>query len=297
MLQRLLALDPNCMSLEFWKTCHLVPSSQVQPPESDPRYADAQRFIRWVHRRAPHYRAIHPMHPTYPEECTLLLMNTFMCGAFRLYGPVERYSQWLGSMSKKPVYQDYRQQLQLLQYHDPRTRWVLKAPVHKNNLDVLLAVFPDACIVQTHRDPVKVISSACSHIATLRGAFSDRVDPVRIGQQMLHGQSTEIARFVQQRDAEDPAQFLDIHFNQLMQDPVGAVRRICEYFHYPYTEVFEHRMRMWLAENRRDKYGRHRFRLEQFGLDARQVREAFADYYRRYSIQPDGAPSVDAKAA
>jgi hypothetical protein len=296
-LQRLLATDPGNRCLIFWQACRPAPPPRPETRDSDPRIAEARRFIRWLHRLAPHYDSIHPMHPTHPEECTILLMNTFICGAFRLYGPTDRYANWYGSVDKGPAYRDYRRQLQLLQYHDPGKRWILKAPEHKNNLDFLLPVFPDACIVQTHRDPLKVVPSACSLLATMRGVMSDRLDLHRIGRNFVQSQPGMLARVDQVRETADTAQFFDVHFNELMQDPIGAVRRIYEYFDLPYTDVFECRMQKWLTENHRGKHGRHRYSLEQFGLEPGQVRERFADYCRRYGVEPDGAPSSSAKAA
>jgi hypothetical protein len=297
MLQRLLAQDANCHSLTFWKACRPVLPAQTETPDSDPRVAEAESYLRWFHKLAPQCNSIHPMHPTYPEECTLLLRNTFVSMAFLVYGPVERYGEWYWSVDRHPAYRDYRCQLQLLQRHDPGKRWILKAPAHVNSLASLRAVFPDACIVQTHRDPLKTIPSVCSLIATMRGVVSDRVDPCQIGQSCLRDHDVRLTVGDRERERMDPAQFFDVHFNELMQDPIEAVRRIYEYFHFPYTAAFERRMRTWLTENRREKHGRHRYQLEQFGLTPHQVQESFADYCRRYGVEPDRAPSSNVKAA
>ena len=296
MLQRLLALDPHSRCLVFWQACHPAPLPAPEEYAKDPRFGEAQRFIRWLHRMAPHYNSIHPMHPTFPEECTLLLMNTFVSQSFRLYGPVRAYSNWYSTVDRRPSYQDYRRQLQMLQYGDHTRRWILKAPAHMRSLDALLSVFPDACIVQTHRDPLKVLPSACSLLATMNGVLSDHVDPVEIGRRILRSGPKLVSEGDHVRRSADPARFCDIHFTELMQDPISCVRRIYSHFNLPYTDLFERRMQQWLVENRREKHGRHRYQLEQFGLDPREIRERFAEYYQRHDIQPDGAPAKKAAA-
>ena len=58
-----------------------------------------------------------------------------------------------------PAYRWHRRFLQHLQSRHPGERWVLKSPGHLWCLDALLAEYPDAVLVQTHRDPLKVIAS------------------------------------------------------------------------------------------------------------------------------------------
>ena len=57
---------------------------------------------------------------------------------------------------------------------NPRQRWLLKAPEHQVHLDTLLKVYPDARIVQTHRDPIKCMASTTSLMGTLYSMRSDQ---------------------------------------------------------------------------------------------------------------------------
>ena len=58
----------------------------------------------------------------------------------------------------------FRRAIQLLLWQRPG-RWLGKTPHHLENLDALLDVFPDAKIIQTHRDPVRVVASYASMMA------------------------------------------------------------------------------------------------------------------------------------
>jgi hypothetical protein len=62
----------------------------------------------------------------------------------------------------------------------PARRWVLKSPGHLWGLDALAAIYPDAKIVQTHRDPLKVVASLTSLVTVLRSLASDTIDPLEI---------------------------------------------------------------------------------------------------------------------
>jgi hypothetical protein len=94
---------------------------------------------------------------------------------------VPSYQAWLDGIDQRWVYASHRRQLQYLQWKAPAARWVLKSPGHLWTLDALLAEYPDARIVQTHRDPLRVIASLVSLVTYLRGLASDAIDPHEIG--------------------------------------------------------------------------------------------------------------------
>jgi hypothetical protein len=62
------------------------------------------------------------------------------------------------------------------------------------------------------------------------------------------------------------------------------VRRIYDYFRYPFDPRMEAGMQRWLAENPQGKHGKHRYDLAQFGLTEDQVQTAFGDYQQRYEL-------------
>ena len=289
LLQRLLSTDPASRCLHFWEAVRPAPLRRARSQDPYPRIAEARKMLRYMHRMIPDYNTVHPMNPEYPEECFILFINTFASPEFGLFVQTPQYNDWAYRQDKIPVYHYYRKQLQLLQFRCRGERWVLKAPVHVGFLDALLAVFPDACIVHTHRDPLKVVPSTFSLIARLRGMYSDGIDLDSIGQRVVERSSNLLERGAQVRDTANPAQFYDVHYNNLMQDPIGTVRGIYEYFDYMFDDGLEEQMRQWLAKNPQGKHGRHRYSLEQFGLSREQVAKQFASYYQRYGMTPDSS--------
>jgi hypothetical protein len=48
--------------------------------------------------------------------------------------------------------------------------------------------------------------------------------------------------------------------------------------------VAEDRMRRFVAGHPKDRFGRHRYSLAQFGLDAERVREQYRPYRERFDL-------------
>jgi len=186
----------------------------------------------------------------------------------------------------RPVYESHRRWLQMLQWKAPAERWVLKSPAHLWALESLLAVYPDARIVQNHRDPLKVIASLVSLVCTLRSLAMDEVDPHEIGLDWTQRLAAGLDHAMRVRDeAKLPeSQVLDIPFREFMTDEIAMVRKIYAHFGMEYTPEAEKRMRAFLAANAADKHGMHRYDLSFAGLDEAKERKRYAAYQQRFAI-------------
>src|SRR5262249_50067865 len=147
------------------------------------------------------------------------------------------------------VYGEYRRQLQLLQWQTRPRRWVLKCPLHAWGLEALLRLFPDACVVQTHRDPAEVVPSACSLLLTGRGVYADDIDPRRRGAEVAPRLAQLLLRPAMRARAAAPERVFDVNYRSLVRDPLGSVRGIYERFGLPLGAAAERNMRGWLARN------------------------------------------------
>jgi hypothetical protein len=163
---------------------------------------------------------------------------------------------------------------------------VLKAPSHLFGLPALLSTYPDAHIVQTHRDPLTVLASVASLTAALQGAFTDDLDLAEIGAEVSRRWTDGLARVLQFRrqggDAAD--RFIDVRYHDLIRDPMAAVARIYARLEIPLTEAAAARMRRFLADNPRDRHGQHRYSLAAFGLAADDLAQRFAAYRDHFGV-------------
>ena len=218
----------------------------------------------------PDFKKVHLIGARLPQECIAITSHDFRSYSFETMSAVHSYRAWHDRQDKRPEYEFHRQFLQHLQWRCPGQRWVLKAPGHLLALEGLLQVYPDACILMTHRDPLKVLASCASFTEVLRRAFSDRVDKAAMARQVAERWAEGAGLAVKYRQAGNLGQqMFDVQYLELVRDPMSMVRRIYEHFDLGLTAAAETAMQRFLAENPKDKGGVHRYALENFGFNRR----------------------------
>jgi hypothetical protein len=282
LLHNLLCQDSQGRPLLLWEALHPAPDAG----KPDRRLLAAQRLVTLInHWGAPQLKTVHPLKADGPEECTFLLFSTFVTPAFFLYGDVRGYLDWLHGPGRDEVfssYEQYRTYLQVLQWRQPPRHWVLKSPAHAFGLEALLRLFPDACVIQTHRDMKNVIPSACSLFAITQGLYSDEVDCSRLGRTVAHLLRDHLLKRAAAARETYPTRVFDVSYSALVADPIGTVRDTYRYFGREISEGMERGMRAWLARNPAHKHGVHRYDLEQFGLTPDGIDRDFAAYQERF---------------
>lgn len=276
LLHRLLNHDPRFRTLRTWEMDHPVPPPDPATRDTDPRIRRAKldaAILDWI---APDFKAIHEVGPELPEECINLFANDLESVWFLVGVDLPDYRNWLNKRDLRPLYARHRLQLQLLQSRFPPTqRWVLKAPMHLLGLSALLSTYPDAKIIMTHRDPARVVASEASLFVTMRRAFHDDVEPNAVGRELLDDLSTWASRAAAARRAADPSQFLDLSYEDLARNPIGAVDTIYRWLGMPFLPEVRERMTQHFHANRQHKHGPHPYALADFGLREEEVREQF----------------------
>jgi hypothetical protein len=285
-LHELLAQDPENRVPMTWELMHPWPPPERATYETDPRISAVEAHFAGVDRLLPGFKAMHPMGARLPQECVVLTCHDFASMLFSTTHRVTRYQAWLDSTDLGWVYASHRRQLQYLQWRCPAERWVLKSPGHLWALDALLGEYPDASIVQTHRDPLRVVASLANLVATLRSLASDDIDQHAIGAEWTALLAEGLERSMRTRAAAltDPARVYDVQFADFIRDEVGTVRRIYEHFGWPFSAEAEARMRRFLAANPKDKHGAHRYTLAAGGLDRATERRRYAAYQERFAV-------------
>jgi hypothetical protein len=291
LLHQLLAQDPGNRVVRAWEVLAPSPPPTPASERTDPRIAAARWQFRWFDRLAPEFKTIHPLGAELPLECIALLAFSFMSSRFNTSYRVPSYQAWLEQQDQRPAYELHRTILQHLQVRYPGARWVLKAPTHLWNLEALFATYPDAFVVQTHRDPAKVLASVASLTAVLRGVFADEVDPLEIGREVTYQWSNGLERALQFRRsrADAAARFIDVQYRDLLQDPIGLIRVIYARLGWTLEGETERRMRAHLASHPKDLHGPHRYSLESFGLDPGAIAHLFKTYREYFDVREESA--------
>ena len=281
LLQRLLAAAPGARSLPSWEALNPAPL-----PDEGPTPRRRRRTAWWarqvVRHLAPEFFAIHPIEIDEPEEEVLLADLTFESQTAEALLHVPTYAAWVEARDAEPVYRYLRRVLHLLGRARPHTHWVLKSPMHLDHLEVLARTFPEAIIVQTHRDPRRTVPSFASLVARSRGLFSDHVSPADIGAQWSGRIERMVRRALAARDRLPEARFVDVDYAALVADPVGAAAVVHERAGLPWDAGTAAALAAARERNRRGRYGRHRYHLADFALDEASLRERFAGYAERF---------------
>ena len=177
LLSMLLGLDPMARPLLQWEASDPIPPPTLEGADEDPRIAKAAKNLEGLMKLNPPLKAMHPFGATMPEECVALFMYDIRSLALETQAHVPTYARWLERCDMAPAYAQHRLALQTLQSRQPTERWVLKTPYHLWHLDALLAAYPDARIVWTHRDPGPVVTSLASLANAGQRPLTRRTDP------------------------------------------------------------------------------------------------------------------------
>jgi hypothetical protein len=305
-LHRLLACDPGLRSAPLWEIMNPLPivdagdiaAIEAPQPQPDPRIALAEQMLAALHRAAPELQAMHEMEAEAPDEELNLLALGFCSMGFEFSFGVPSYVRWYAEQDHRSGYRLFKKVLQTLQWLRGGHRsplaaapkpWVLKAPSHMEQLGPLREVFPDAAVIQTHRDAVTATVSLAS--LTCHGVrnYFDTPDPHRVGLAMSAAVERLLRRIVDHRDRypDSGLRFVDLQFGELMADPFAAVRHIYESAGRELRPEAEQAMRLWQAEHRRGRHGAHAYAARDFGIDPAERHAALAFYHRRFGVPLD----------
>jgi hypothetical protein len=198
---------------------------------------------------------------------------------------VPSYTLWLHTQDQAKLYAYHRRLLQLLQSRH-RGQWVLKAPSHLGQLPALFREYPDARVVITHRDPLRVIGSLCNLMAALHWMRSDHVDYDAIVRAMSFGFPFLCERVMKQREAGELPEdrVADLLYRDLVRDPIGSVRGLYARWGRTLSTAAEQRMQAFLGDRRHTKRATHDYAFETTGLDPEAERKKYAAYLERYGV-------------
>jgi hypothetical protein len=287
----LLDQDPARRSLLNWEASDSVPPAAPGTLRSDPRCVAKKAVLDEfaAELQAARFPIPHWEEADGPTECTFVHNQDFKAFLWEAFMPNSAYSDWLLETDMTSAYDYERTVLQVLQSTVPGT-WSLKMPSHAVHIEALVSAFPDVRIVWAHRDPYKVAGSFLSMqelsraVATGGHVEMDRVVPVVLQQLQEHVRRTSAVR---ERIGAD--RFFDLHYADLMRDPVAQMRSLYAWAGDELTPAVERSMLEWLEQSPQDRFGARPYSLDRYGLTTRDLEPLFADYVSAFGIELEGA--------
>jgi hypothetical protein len=292
-LHNLLAADPALRSLPYWESLEpILPEDEwaaVAGGAPDPRLERCQLGLDVVNGALPHFRRMHDMTVEHVHEEIQLLAMDVSTMLFETLALVPSWRDDYLATDQTPSYAYLKTVLQALQWLRGGTRWVLKSPQHIEQFGPLMAVFPDATVVVTHRDPVAVTTSVVTMLSYTARLQVARPDPVVIGHYWADRVERMLRACAEDRDLVPAEQSLDVRFSEFMADDVAMVGRIYGVAGQPFTPEAAAAMRAFMDEHPRGRHGGVRYDLSTFGLDAGKLRERFRFYVERFGVAAEAA--------
>jgi hypothetical protein len=284
-LYDLLAQDPELRAPLTWEVDAPCPVPKPETYHDDPRIAQTQATIEMSEQIVPGFLAFHPMGALVGQECVRITASEFTSMIYTVQYRLPDYYRWLlYEADHTGAYQFHRIFLQHLQSGVPG-QWVLKSPAHLWQLDKLLAEYPDALIVQTHRDPLNVISSIAALTHHLRRMCSDESNIADCAAQSYEEITVGLERGMALRDSGvvPEGRMIDVQFADFMNDPWTTIKDIYARLGRELQPDAEQKMRDFLAAHPGDG-GRGRYTWSDTGLDAGEVRDRVRAYQERYAV-------------
>ena len=282
-LHALIGADPQVRTPLQWEVAAPSPPPEADTFDSDPRADGFDAYVaeNFTGAWADVLKA-HPIGARIPQECGMILETAFQGINPTMLFRLPDYYKWYRDADTSFGYQVHKMWLQHLSWKNPRKRWVLKVQEHAYHLPELMSVYPDAILVQPHRDPVTVMASISRLIEVIRCVSFSKIDRAELGQELMHLWHDGQVRSMAWRQANPQVKVHDLRFKDIIADPVAAVRGIYAHADMEFTGETENAVQGWWDANPSDKHGQHKYELSDYGLTREQVEEVYSDYIKSY---------------
>ena len=252
----------------------------------DPRWTRSQRAWEAMQTGAPLVAAMHPMEPDHVHEEIELMNPDF---ASYTHEWVARAPQWRDhyfAHDQTPHYAYMKQVLQILQWYRPRERWVLKSPQHLEQLGPLLATFPDATIVVTHRDPVAVVQSTATMVCYGARTAYRSTRPEWYRDYWTERIGRLLDRSLVDRHLLPADRTVDVFFDDYMADEMGTLQRVYDAAGIELTDEARAAIAAYQEAHPRSRGGRVVYDLRNdFGITPEAVRSRFDAYMEHFGVR------------
>lgn len=288
-LSMLLGLDPMARPLLQWEAAHPIPppTLSLEDADPDPRIAQTTKEMDGLMKLNPPLRAMHPFGATLAQECVSLFLFDLRTLALEITVHVPTYARWLEQADMTSAYAQHRLALQTLQSRQPTERWILKTPNHLWHLEALLAAYPDARIIWTHRDPAPVVTSLASLANAGQRPLTWRSDPRPTANEWKRKCRFALESAVAFDEKSEEGWCQHLHYDDLMADPLETVRQLYRRFGSEVSDLHARRIETFLTHRPKDAFGTHRYDPADFDWTYAGLAEEFSDYTARYHVRSE----------
>ena len=287
LMSNLLAADPARRSPLTWEIDDPVPPATSATLLSDPRAVARLAQEKAALAANPDMGKYYRGSAVYPNECVFFMAHDFKTLMIESKGVLPEYKEFIFSCDMTSAYEYHKKFLQLLQQDAPGV-WNVKKPSHALWLETIFKVYPDARVIWTHRDPFTATGSLMSVISLSHMGHLGKIDAEWLGQDYPWQAAEHANRIMDFRDKYGEDKIIDVHYADLLSDPVGETKKLYTKLGDAWTAEAEAGIQGWVDDNPQDKFGRHEYKLAQYGQSVEKLTPMFERYLSRYDVAREG---------
>ena len=277
-MQKVLAATGEFNWLPMWMA--LNPASLTGEPNEDvtPRIEDTNDFIDWFCSRSPDANAAHAMDAMEPEEDSYVMMHSLMSRTMSGYANASDYLEWFAGQDQSLQFMYVVDTLKYLVWQglaDASKPFVLKSAMSIGAENGLSKAHGAPHLIMTHRNPREFIASTCKLGVVFQLPFSDEEGDFSM---VVPGMGMIADLHLDFRKRHPEFGILDIDYRRLRDDAAAVVEEVLNFVGIKPGPQAIARVHQWEAGNPKNQHGAFKYGLEDFGLDAEQVDEAFANF-------------------
>ena len=285
-LHRLMAVDPRFQGFQTWLLDSPMPRPPIESWGDYPQFRRSAKLLEAHYEATPEARAMHFRAAEEVHECCMVLRQSFCSNLWTVGWSAATYDAWWQCQSEAPAYEYFRTCVQLIGSNEPDKRWLLKNPGHIDNLDLLFAVFPDARVIQTHRDPARAVPSLVSLLMRMHPIMEEGRQKER-GINMMQREVAKWSAAVRRCDAvrrRHPGQVLDVIHADFHARPMAVLESIYAFIGMDIPDQTRAALARRIAEKPELQHGAHRYDIHDYAMTPEEARAPFGDYVQRFDL-------------
>jgi hypothetical protein len=229
----------------------------------------------------PEFAAIHELRADLPVECITLTAPSFAGSHWSMV--LDDPGSWMPDPGADFAF--HKAVLQSVQHGKPAKQWLLKTPAYIFMLDDLLATYPDASVVFSHRDTARTMPSTVSTTAMIRWIRSENVDVPTLAELVAALFSAGLNTVAERHTAGTlPDATGHVRFTELMSEPVEAIAAAYDGIGRDFTADHRAAVVSYLENKPRGKHGRHDYTAQEWGFDPEELRDGTKTYLSTFEI-------------
>lgn len=288
LMSNLLAADPGRRSPLSWEIDEPVPPVASRALlTTDPRALAKLEQEKAMLAAHPDMGKYYRGSAIYPNECVFFMAHDFKTLMIESKGRLPGYKEFIFSCDMTSAYEYHKKFLQVLQENAGGV-WNVKKPSHSLWLETIFKVYPDARVVWTHRDPFTATGSLMSIISLNHMGHMGKVDTEWLAQDYPWQAAEHANRIMDFRDKYGEDKIIDVHYADLVEDPVGETKKLYAKLGDEWSSEAEAGVQKWVDDNPQNKFGKHEYKLAQYGVTMEQLEPLFERYLSRYDVTREG---------